>query len=296
VASLLEQLEDELLQRQLPAGCLIDLDLGSSNIGKAGALELERWAKSNNFEYVRGSHVDRLRAFRHLARGHLDRTAKKYEVVVVLSAKSHSTWRERKGIVAELAEEYAVAPVFLTRTAVERPEEAKAEVARALLRHWNRLPPPATVSDNENLGNTVREVAECEPFVLVVCGNEKQQQAAGKFPERVRLEFGIEGQWLFTDYKRPERVVEEIEVQYGRLGDRLVLVAFAQFFNATNAKRDGMGYLRKKKVLSITRDFKSLGSALEAVKVGLSMYVQGQSDPGEKDEEHEEADENEKPE
>ena len=82
---------------------------------------------------------------------------------------------------------------------------------------------------------------------------------------------------MFTDYKHPEKVVERIKQASQRLGGRLVAAVFSQRFNATNAKRDGMQYLRDQGVHCIAPRIKSLGSALEAVKTAMRQYL-GESD------------------
>ncbi len=275
----IEQLEEELLQRQLPRGCIIDLDLGSSTFGRVTADELRRWARDVNFEYVRGSHVDTLEAFRHLILGHVERIVGGREIVVLLSARTHHDWPTRKAIVDEVTAKYSTSsavPVFLRRAAILDVDLAKRLIAEAVLHHWGLLAPIAIDTDHD-LGVAVREAAGgSHPFVLAVGGNERQQRAAAAFPDRVNQAFGLEGQWIFTDYDRPGRVVEEIRTIHERVGAGLVAVVFAQYFNATDVKRDGQAFLRRHDVLSITKDFKSVGSALEAVRVALTMYVKGE--------------------
>jgi hypothetical protein len=279
-ASPVEQFEDELLQRQCPRGCVVDLDLGSSNVGRACADELQRWSKSIDFDYCRANHVDKLSAYRHMVTGHLDRVATAYEVVVVVSARTNDRWAKRKTIVEDVARAYlgaVIVPVFLHRAVVIDSDMMKRLVAEAVLRRWGVIPPAPPTPEGRALGTAATEALGDVPFVLAVGGDETQQRAAAEFPDRVEHEFGIEGQWIMTDYGRPGRVVDEIKTIQVRFGDRMVGAIFAQLFNATDVKRDGQAYLRGKGVLSITPRFKSVGSALAGVSVVLGMYVRGEA-------------------
>jgi hypothetical protein len=205
-------------------------------------------------------------------------------VVVAICAKTTEQWKTRREIVQDEAarwnagaEKPNVIPVHLGASAVQQQETAQALIAEALLRHWGRIPLDDGASqDDRATGTAILEARGKHAHVLAIGGNEKQRRAADEFPAAVRDRFGIGGNWILTDYSHPERVVQRIRDFYARLGSHLVTAIFAQYFNATNVKRDGQAYLRSVSVPSFTKDFKSIGSALEAVRFALAAVLQGQ--------------------
>lgn len=282
-----ECLENELLARELPTIQVLDLDLGSAGRGRVVADALQRWATELGLNYERCRAVPALGAFRQMAEERVRTAAQSASVVVVFSARTTDQWKQRRTIVGDIAAaQSGVIPVFLGSSAVTDERTAQTLVAEALLRFWGCWPevPQGPVAEQPSsdrgiaLGNAVKEKLAVDPYIVAVGGNEKQQRCVSEFPERLQTEFGVEGEWLLTDYGRPERVVERLKDIHGRLGRRLVAVLFAQFFNATNVKRDGQAFLRSVRVLSITRAFKSTGSALEAARCALSLLVRGGED------------------
>jgi hypothetical protein len=199
--------------------------------------------------------------------------------LVILNAKTTREWESRHREIVEIVG--ATAKVTVMLGIVPDTVDPLDSMVSQLIEHLASRTPASPVQERqvELLRDRVQRLMGIEhPIVVVVCGNETQQQAQAEFPSRLLTEMGLEGIWYLTDYDRPERVVDEIKNLCERSRDaggrsRVVLVLFSQLFNATNVKRDGQEALRALNIPSFTPNFKSLGSALREVATHMERIL-----------------------
>ena len=194
--------------------------------------------------------------------------------VVFLVAPVFRDWQKIRNYVDSLNNEnpkYLIA--VLSKSEIWNTDAALSRIADAIFRSdLSNFELEEKTEPDSCIGGQLRtKFGYADPCVLIVGGNERQQSAKEQFPAEILRRFGVRGYWILADYKRPERVTEQIrqlcesETKNEQL--QIVAAAFMQRFNATNAKRDGMEMLRKKECLYVSApQFKSLGSAIDRIQ------------------------------
>ena len=201
--------------------------------------------------------------------------------LIYLISPAFRGWKEIRDIIINWSSnESRILVAILSKGEIWNIDAALTKIADAILYSdpSHRESEGRSVGDGFCLGRLIRSrLGYTDPCVVVIGGNERQKNAREKFPTEVNDKFGIRGHWIFTDYKRPERVTEEIkklceaELRNGKL--QIVAAAFMQRFNATNAKRNGMKELRDRGVFVSAPEFKSLESAIVRIRNMLRKLV-----------------------
>lgn len=277
----IQRLEDVLLEQDCPDVRVIDLGWGPIRRHDGMAQAYMQLVRSCDVEYQRprAGSCDTIPKLLSVAKSYIKNLQGSGRLVLLL-ARVTRDWRERAAAVNDLADDLDdVDSLCLTPAGSTDCVVAVGELA-ALLAGEPDATAEVESASNRALGeDVIRNAGVKAPLVVIVCGQpERQGRAAAAFPEKVREEFGLDGEWVFTDYKRPERVVGELERICERSIDetgrtRLVAVVFSQTRNASDAKHRGMKLLRDKGVLCVPFAVRSLGSALRGTEAALQMYV-----------------------
>ncbi len=295
------RLEEVLLAQGLPNVTILDVgwSLRARHFGLSESLRVSVENCGMFFRRPHRGSCESLSTLGGVVRGYVN-SRQSDSMLIVLCARVTGDWKQRYQAVRQIVGETSgVRFLALSRAASNDPQLAIAELADLLGGFAQaEADDSGEATTDAALGELAKTRSGVEnPLVLAVCGiPEKQGHAAALFPQKAREQFGIEGRWIFTDYDHPENVIQSVRQIHASsiLPDgrsRLVAVVFAHFFNATNAKRDGMEFLRSVGVQCSAPPFKSLGSALQATKQALCAYVGFDVDANTADEEAEQMDE-----